>query len=450
LDDPLKHVFGLPWLLAQAVGDQAPYLSPLAIAELVIAIACVVGIFLLSLSESALVRVTETKLRVLAEEGDRRAERVQRLKAGGPDYLSATIIATDACVLGASAAATDFSRRIWPNDNIVHELVAAGMVLFIVMFCEITPKTYGMRRAAQTALKVGDAVAILTVVLRPVIRLVTALGNVLVRVVIGNAARQRPLITDNGIRILVGIAEEEGEVEPQERAMIEGIMELHTTTAREVMVPRTNVVAVSSTASMNDVLETITAHGYSRIPVYGEGLDDILGILYVNDLMAHLRAGISGVDLRTIIRPVLNVPETKRIDELFEEMRSSKQHMAIVIDEYGGTAGIVTIEDILEEIVGEITDEHDQAEPMIIRQPDGSLIVDARLPVEDLAEELDVQIPNGDYDTVGGFVYDIIGDVPAEGATIKWANVTMTVLQADAQHVSKLQIRVEPSEEGET
>lgn len=450
MDDPLKHVFGLQWMLAQAVSDQAPHLSPLAIAELVIAVACVVGIFLLSLSESALVRVTETKLRVLADAGDRRAERVQQLKAAGPDYLSATIIATDACVLGASAAVTDFSRRAWPDESLVHELVAAGMVLFIVLFCEITPKTYGMYRAAKMAVRLGGAIAFLTVVLRPVIRLVTAIGNVLVRAVIGDAASQRPLITDNGIRILVGIAEEEGEVEPQERAMIEGIMELHTTTAREVMVPRTDVVAVPSTASMNDVLETITTHGYSRIPVYGEGIDDIIGILYVNDLMGHLRDGVSELDLRTIIRPVLNVPETKRIDELFEEMRSSKQHMAVVIDEYGGTAGIVTIEDILEEIVGEITDEHDQAEEILVRQPDGSLIVDARLPVEELAEELDIQIPNGDYDTVGGFVYDIAGDVPAEGATIKWANLTITVLKADAQHVSKLHIRVEPSEEGES
>jgi magnesium and cobalt transporter len=242
------------------------------------------------------------------------------------------------------------------------------------------------------------------------------------------------------IQDLIDAGEQEGLISEDEGEMLQSILSFRDTTVREIMVPRTEVVAVSSDTSIGTLLEKAIKEGHSRIPVYSQSSDNIVGILHVKDLLAYW--GREQVDLKGLLRTPHFVPETKKISQLLTELRDRKSHMAIVIDEYGGFAGLATIEDILEEIVGEIRDEHDTEERRIIPTPDGDLLVDARLDIEELAEHLGVQIPEGNFESVGGFIINLLGRVPQPRETIEYAPLEMTVESADARKIHTVRVRL--------
>lgn len=242
------------------------------------------------------------------------------------------------------------------------------------------------------------------------------------------------------IQHLIDTGEQEGLISEDEGEMIQSILSFRDTTVREIMVPRTEVVAASSDTSIGTLLETAIKEGHSRIPVYSQSSDNIVGILHVKDLLAYW--GQEQVDLKGLLRTPHFVPETKKISQLLKELRDRKSHMAIVVDEYGGFAGLVTIEDILEEIVGEIRDEHDTEERRITPTPDGDLLVDARLDIEELAEHLGVQIPEGNFESVGGFIINLLGRVPQPRETIEYAPLEMTVESADARKIHTVRVRL--------
>jgi len=248
------------------------------------------------------------------------------------------------------------------------------------------------------------------------------------------------------IQDLIDAGEQEGLISEDEGEMIQSILSFQDTTVREIMVPRTEVVAASSDTSIGTLLETAIKEGHSRIPVYSESTDNIVGILHVKDLLVYW--GQEQVDLKSLLRTPHFVPETKKISQLLKELRDRKSHMAIVIDEYGGFAGLVTIEDILEEIVGEIRDEHDTEEPRITPTPDGDLLVDARLDIEELAEHLGVQIPEGNFESVGGFIINLLGRVPQPRETIEYAPFEMTVESADARKIHTVRVRLQDPQAG--
>jgi len=242
------------------------------------------------------------------------------------------------------------------------------------------------------------------------------------------------------IQHLIDAGEQEGLISEDEGEMLQSILSFRDTTVREIMVPRTEVVAASSDTSIGALLETAIKEGHSRIPVYSESSDNIVGILHVKDLLAYW--GKEQVDLKGLLRTPHFVPETKKISQLLKELRDRKSHMAIVIDEYGGFSGLVTIEDILEEIVGEIRDEHDTEERRITPTSDGDLLVDARLDIEDLAEYLGVQIPEGNFESVGGFIINLLGRVPQPRETIEYAPLEMTVESADARKIHTVRVKL--------
>ena len=253
----------------------------------------------------------------------------------------------------------------------------------------------------------------------------------------------RRIVTEDQIHSIIDVGEQEGVINQDEHAMIDAVLDLGDTLVREILVPRTEMVAVEITTPVTEVLETIIEAGHSRIPVYENDVDHITGILYAKDLLKLWGKLPEEISIRSICRKAYFIPETKTTADLLKEFKVRRVHMAVAVDEYGGTSGIVTIEDILEEIVGEIQDEHDPVEQSgMSRLADGSYIFDARSHIEDLEEELEIQLPRGDYDTLGGFLSHLLGHVPAQGEQGAYENILFTVEEADARKVSTIRVSV--------
>jgi CBS domain containing-hemolysin-like protein len=243
----------------------------------------------------------------------------------------------------------------------------------------------------------------------------------------------------------VDVVDENSALEAGEQKMIHGIVELGERTVREVMVPRIDMIAVSRDARVSDVLERIHASGHSRIPVYGDGIDDIVGILYAKDLLHRMGAVTLDAPIEPLIRPAHFVPETKRVDDLLHEMQDMKVHIAIVVDEYGGTAGLITIEDLLDEIVGEIRDEYDILEETWIEPiNEREAIFNARVSIHDVNQTLPLDLDDAEYDTLGGLVYASLGKVPAQGDEVRVDNAVVTVLSTAGRRIRKVRVTVEP------
>jgi CBS domain containing-hemolysin-like protein len=253
----------------------------------------------------------------------------------------------------------------------------------------------------------------------------------------------RPGVTEEEIHSIIDEGEQEGVINRDEHAMIDAVLDLGDTLVREILVPRTEMVAVEITTPVTEVLETIIEAGHSRIPVYEGDVDHITGILYAKDLLKLWSKLPEEISIRSICRKAYFIPETKTTADLLKEFKVRRVHMAVAVDEYGGTSGIITIEDILEEIVGEIQDEHDPVEQSgISRLDDGSYIFDARSHIEDVENELSVQLPRGEYDTLGGFLSHLLGHVPAQGEQGRYDTMLFTVEEADARKVSTIRVSI--------
>ncbi|ACD96446.1 hemolysin family protein [Trichlorobacter lovleyi] len=255
------------------------------------------------------------------------------------------------------------------------------------------------------------------------------------RLVIG-----RKKVTEEEIHDLIEAGEEEGIVDEQEREMISAILELDSTVVREIMVPRTEMAAISVEASVRETIDAIIACGHSRMPVYDGTMDNIIGLLYAKDLLKSWGMADSQIQLRDLIRQPFFTPETKTLELLLQEFKKKKVHLAIVVDEYGGTSGLVTIEDLLEQIVGDIQDEYDMEEDLYVRNPDGSLTTDARLPIEELEEQFQLEIERDKFDTVGGLVVHLADGIPVAGTVVIGEDLEIEILEADPRKVKRVKI----------
>jgi CBS domain containing-hemolysin-like protein len=259
----------------------------------------------------------------------------------------------------------------------------------------------------------------------------------------------RKKVTEEEIQELMDAGEQEGLINEEENEMIRSILEFRDRMVREIMVPRTDMACVPAEASIREVISNIIACGHSRIPVYDGTVDNIIGVLYAKDLLKSWGTCDGDVDLRTIIRPPFFVPETKSFEELLQEFRRRRVHLAIVIDEYGGTSGLVTIEDLLEQIVGDIQDEYDLEEEWLVEQGDGTVVVDARLPVEDLEEWFGVDIEREKFDTIGGLIFHVTGRIPRSGEVAEGYGLVFRILDAEERKINKVRIERKPEEETE-
>ena len=396
--------------------------------------------FLLSLAEASLLAITDIAVRRLVEKGNRRALVVQQLKSG-EDYLSAIIVGINASVILISTLMTVLVHKNLSEAAPWHiEAWHIGAIVFILVFAEVTPKTWGALAPEKTALAVAPAIHYLIVLTGPLVRMFTAISNLFLRLTGTPPAHQRHFISAQEIKAAADIGEEEGMVEPDEGEMFDSVIELGETAVREIMAPRVDIVAVSQDATAEEVVAVAVESGHSRIPVYEGAIDSISGILYVNDLLRQFRAGQRELDLAALARPAVFVPETKRVSDLFRELRDQRVHIAVVLDEFGGTEGLVTIEDILEELVGEIEDEHDPAVEEVLVLSETEALVDGKTRITDVNEHLSLELPEDGYETIGGLVAGEMGHIPQVGERLRSGDTVIIVEQGTEQHVERVRI----------
>jgi putative hemolysin len=308
-------------------------------------------------------------------------------------------------------------------------------VLFVV--AEAAPKTWALQHTERAATLTAPVVEFIGWVLRFPARALIGVANVILP---GKGLKKGPFVTEEEILALAEEAAEHAVIEESERDLIESIIDFGDTVAREIMVPRTDMVSIGSDATVTDVVDLAIDRGLSRIPVFGENTDDIEGIVYVKDAMRAEREGGGERPVLALARPAMFVPETKRVNELLAEMQARHTHMAIVIDEYGGTAGLATLEDLLEELVGEITDEFDVDTPNVEQLPNGDVLVNAALNVDAVNEELDLALPEGNWDSLGGLVFGLLGRVPAPGDSVEVDGMNLIVERLDGHRVTRVRL----------
>ncbi|QHG83030.1 hemolysin family protein [Rhodococcus rhodochrous] len=385
----------------------------------VLAVVLVVLGGLFAAVDSALNTVSAARAEELAKEGRPSARRLLGLLDDRPRYVNLTVLLRILCeitatvvLVGALLAVLD---RTWA-------LVVGAAVMVIVDYVVIgvSPRTLGRQHAYPIALAATGPLRILGVLLGPISRILISVGNA---VTPGRGFRNGPFSNEIELRELVDLAQESGVVADEERRMIQSVFDFGDTTAREIMVPRPEMVWIEETKTAGQATSLAVRSGHSRIPVIGENVDDIRGVVYLKDLVQQTyyhRDGGRSVSVADVMRPAVFVPDSKRLDDLLADMQRDRNHMAVLVDEYGGIAGLVTIEDVIEEIVGEIADEYDTGEiPDVEELGDDTYRVSARLPVEDLGELFDIDIEDDEVDTVGGLLGYELGRVPLPGAEVR-------------------------------
>ena len=377
--------------------------------------------------EEALSRVSRVRVEELVREERPGALRLQAVLADPPRSLNLLLLLRLAFELAAAGLVVSYTlNRVAGSGAVV--LAVAIMTVVSYVFVGVAPRTIGRQQAEGVALRGAGLVLALTRLFGPVPRLLILLGNALTP---GKGFREGPFASEAELRDLVELAQERGVVERAERDMIHGVFELGDTIVREVMVPRTEIVTIDRDKTVRQTLNLALRSGFSRIPVVGENADDVLGVAYLKDLVRRERGeGGGSVLVEEVMRPPVFVPESKPIDELLREMQAELGHLAVVVDEYGGTAGLVTMEDVLEEIVGEIHDEFDREAPPVEDLGDGTRRVTARLTVEDLEELYGVELPHDDVETVGGLLAMALGRVPIPGATAELGGLVLVAESA--------------------
>ena len=369
-------------------------------------------------SEAALVAMTRLRARAMIERGVKRARSVLRIIDDRNRFLTTILVANTIVLLGADSLATAFFIKMGiPEGALISTVV---MTVVLLLFGEIIPKTIAVNDSERWALRLAPVMRWVAIILTPIVRAFQIVTNLLLRP-FGFKHAEQIFVTEEDIRAIVNVGAEQKVLEEQEREMIHSVIEFGDTIVREVMTPRPNVVAISIDDSPRRALDLVIAEGYSKVPVYQESKDDIVGVVHDRELLIALANGsLSNTPLRTLMRPIAHVPENKKIAELLRQMQRDKFSMAIVVDEYGGTAGLVTMEDLLEEIVGEIRDEHDEdeAEPVRIVS-DTEAVVDSGVNIEDLNAALGTRLPHEEFETIGGFTVGLFGRLPSEGEEIE-------------------------------
>jgi putative hemolysin len=421
------------------------------------------GVFVAA--EIALVTIRRTRVDQLVDEGDNAAKRVKGLIAQPGRFLAVTQIGlTFLGFLASAYAAVNLTvslQHLFEDSGLpvistsaepLALIIVTGLLsLFTIVFGELVPKSLALAHTEEFALRLSGFIVVLLRVLGPLVRLLTSITTSVSRM-LGAGDQAQGVMTTQELSILVERGGEQGILEAEEEQMIQAVIELGDQRIHEVMVPRIAMVTLPATASMDDAIDTVIEGGHSRIPVYEETIDEIIGILYAKDLLPFLKGTVTErPSLRSILRTPVFVPESMSVDDLLHEFQRRKIHIAIVLDEYGGTAGLVTIEDLLEEIVGEIQDEYDEEEPLIVRISHDEARIDGRADVDDLAELFDTTLgleDDDEYDTVGGLIYHRIGGVPKPGDQVMVDGLTLTVESIDGRRVGKVLVVRRHDEEG--
>ena len=392
-------------------------------------------------AEMALASVSRTFLRRAVAEQETRAEVASALVSEPARFLATLLVLKIVAMvtfIGASVAL--IQRQTGQPVQFWWYLI----LISVLVLTQLLPRVWVVGHQETAALRLAPPVQFFAFLFTPITALMRRVGG---RGLPKGAIAENIFLSEDGLRFLLNVTEEETVIEEEEKEMIASIFEFGETLVREVMVPRIDVEAVSLDDDILTALDVILREGHSRIPVYTGSIDNIAGVLYAKDLLRYLRDGRTDVPLTKILRPAYFIPESKKVDELLQELQQRKVHVAVVVDEYGGTAGLVTIEDLLEEIVGEIQDEYDAEEPAIEEISETEYLFDARVGLDEVSKLLGVELPAEGGDTLGGFIYSQLGKVPAVGDTIELDNVRIEVLSVAGRRIKQVRASVTPESE---
>lgn len=393
-----------------------------------------------SASETALMSVNRIKIKHLSEEGNKKAQLVEKWTDDPHELLATILVANNVINIVASSLATTVAYKFggaWVA-------IATGiMTVVILIFSEITPKSLAKQYSESVSVVVIKPVIFTVYLLKPIVWLFNKLASFFIRILGGDPSKTEAFITQEELKTLVDVGGEEGVIEEEEKEMIFNVFEFGDHQVKDIMVQRVDIIAESIEVTYEELLEGIKEYQFSRIPIYEETIDDIVGILFIKDLILLDDESKKDFDVRKHMRKPYYTFEFKNISDLFEELKNTRNHISIVLDEYGGTVGIVTIEDLIEEIVGEIEDEYDEVEDDVKEVKENEYEVDGSTRLEDLSDIIeDVEVASEEFDSVGGFIIGLLDRLPEEGEEIEYENLKFRVEEIEKKRIIKVRIFV--------
>ena len=403
-----------------------------------------------SSAETSLTTFSRAKLKALAEKGVKSAAILEKLLEKPGRLLATILVGNTLTNIGFTVFATTIFL-VWFKklglDLLASStfIIACILTIVILVFGEFIPKMLALSKSERVALAFAFPISVLQKILAPLVIILNGFSKFLVKMVGGKAFERGTIVTEEELKTMIEIGAEEGILEKDEKQMLSGVFELGETAVREIMTPRGDMVCINIASTLTETITLVSNEGHSRIPVYEDRSENIIGIIYAKDLIKAAHLGQTNI--RSLLRPVQFVPASKKIDVLLKKMRTKRSHLAIVIDEHGGVAGLITIEDILEEIVGEITDEYDDIESPSLRSINDKVhYVEAGMNVFDLNQKLDLKIPEEEnYDTIGGFVAHVLGEIPKMGEKITYENLLFEVTQLEKHRILQLKLTINES-----
>lgn len=416
--------------------------------QIICLILLLLGSGFFSASETALMAISKLDVRYMVEQNIKGAKKLEKLLANPNKLLGSILVGNNLVNIVASSLATMIAIKLsgGSSSGLGVGIATGVMTLLILIFGEITPKSLATQNAQKIALFVVGPISLIVTIFSPVVTILMTVTNGLLRLLVGNPDEPKPFITADELKTIVNVSHEEGVLESDEKQMIVNVFDFGHSCAKDIMVPRTDMIAIAQNATYQDIINIYKKEQFSRMPVYESSYDHIIGILHIKDLILN-HIDPQHFKVNDFMREAYFVHEFKNNDELFKEMRAEKIGIAIVLDEYGGTAGLVSMEDLIEEIVGDINDEYDQVQPEIIKISDTEYLLEGTLRVSDINEALALHLTSEDFDSIGGFVIGLFDRFPEAGEEIRYEHLIFKIEDTLNNRINQLRLFIHPEEE---
>ncbi|HBA04800.1 MULTISPECIES: hemolysin family protein [unclassified Clostridium] len=389
-----------------------------------------------SASETALMSISKIRVRHMVEENIKGSNRVKELTDNPSSLLASILVGNNVVNIASSSLATVLAINLIGSRGVAISTII--MTIVVLIFGEITPKTLASQNSEQISLRVANPIFIVSKMLKPVVIITTTISKFFIKLLGGKSDSNKPFITEDELKTMVDVSEEEGILKSEEKDMIHNVFQFGDLYAKDVMVQRVDIIALDIEESLDKIISVIKEEGFSRIPIYSNTIDNIVGILNVKDII--FMEDTKGFSLKNYMREITYTYEFRKVTELFKDMNKNRQHMVVVLDEYGGTVGIVTIEDLIEEIVGDISDEYDDEEPEIYVVKEDEYIVEGSVRIEDINELIGTKIESEEFDSIGGFIIGVLGRFPNISEEIIYSNYRFIIEDIDRNRIKKIRI----------